>query len=219
MEKRVILTCVANNRLSSLINETVTSKNNNNFEIKTQEREHLFNSEETSFVIVDDDIYSEIMKKQITFENIILIRTSNKDITNYPHGSEIITINTPFRLRDLFQIISNRLELITSRNERIKKFKKFTYDPRTRSLFNKSFSLRFTEKESNIFEYLLLNCNKYISKKELLEKIWSYSDNIDTHTLETHIYSLRKKIEKNLTLKNLIIFEEKKGYFLDKGVL
>ena len=69
--------------------------------------------------------------------------------------SEIITINTPFRLRDLYQIISNRIELITSRNERIKKFKKFTYDPRTRSLFNKSFSMRFTEKESNIFEYML----------------------------------------------------------------
>ena len=66
---------------------------------------------------------------------------------------------------------------------------------------------------------MLLHCNKYISKKVLLKEIWSYSDEIDTHTLETHIYSLRKKIAKNSTLKNLINFEEKKGYFLNKDLL
>ena len=49
--------------------------------------------------------------------------------------------------------------------------------------------------------------------------VWSYNEDIDTHTLETHIYSLRKKIEKKLLLKGLIIFEEKKGYLLDKSVL
>ena len=72
---------------------------------------------------------------------------------------------------------------------------------------------------SNIFEYLLENSNQYITKKVLLKEIWSCSEGIDTHTLETHIYSLRKKIADNLTLKNLINFEEKKGYFLDKNIL
>ena len=55
--------------------------------------------------------------------------------------------------------------------------------------------------------------------KILLKEIWSYTDSIDTHTLETHIYSLRKKVSENLTLKKLINFEEKKGYFLDKNIL
>ena len=53
----------------------------------------------------------------------------------------------------------------------------------------------------------------------LLKKVWSYDDKIDTHTLETHIYSLRKKIDKILLLRNLIIFEENKGYFLNKKIL
>ena len=106
-----------------------------------------------------------------------------------------------------------------SQNERVQKFKMFTYDPRNRTLFNKNILIRFTEKESNIFEYMLLNCNEYITKKVLLEKVWSYSEHVDTHTLETHIYSLRKKIAKNLTLQGLINFEEKKGYILNKDLL
>ena len=56
-------------------------------------------------------------------------------------------------------------------------------------------------------------------KKDLLEQVWSYSQDIDTHTLETHIYSLRKKIENQLDLQNLINFREKKGYYLNKEIL
>ena len=46
-----------------------------------------------------------------------------------------------------------------------------------------------------------------------------YGDDIDTHTLETHVYALRKKIEDKLNIKNLIMFEEKKGYKLNKSLL
>ena len=56
-------------------------------------------------------------------------------------------------------------------------------------------------------------------KKDLLEQVWNYSQDIDTHTLETHIYSLRKKIENQLDLQNLINFREKKGYYLNKEIL
>ena len=58
-----------------------------------------------------------------------------------------------------------------------------------------------------------------MSKKLLLNKVWKYSEEIDTHTLETHLYSLRKKIEEKLGTKNLIIHEEKKGYFINKELL
>ena len=59
----------------------------------------------------------------------------------------------------------------------------------------------------------------YLSKKFLLEKVWQYNQEIDTHTLETHLYSLRKKIDKNLGTKNLIIYEEKKGYLINRELL
>ena len=133
--------------------------------------------------------------------------------------AEVISIHTPFRFSHLYQIISNLFNLLASQNERVIRFNSFTYDPRVRTLFNKTVSIRFTEKESNIFLYLLSHSNKYVSKKVLLKEIWSYSEDIDTHTLETHIYSLRKKISDNLTLKELITFEERKGYILDKNIL
>ena len=88
-----------------------------------------------------------------------------------------------------------------------------------RTLYNGNLNIRFTEKESQIFMCLLDNSNTQISKKSLLKKVWSYNEDIDTHTLETHIYSLRKKIEKNLKLKDLIIFLDNKGYFLNKKIL
>jgi DNA-binding response OmpR family regulator len=49
----------------------------------------------------------------------------------------------------------------------------------------------------------------------LLSKVWNYGDGIDTHTLETHIYTLRKKIKKKLNFSNLVSHEET-GYFINE---
>ena len=60
--------------------------------------------------------------------------------------------------------------------------------------------------------------NKQVSKKQLLKDIWQYSDQIDTHTLEAHIYSLRKKLETELGLENFLNHLEE-GYQLDTSLL
>ena len=218
MEKRIIPTCVSNNRLNSLIEEIEIYNVRKNFKIKCISKDDFFKNK-LSFVIVDEHIFLDVIKQKKIFKQIILIKTSKQILQSPSKETEVITIHTPFRLSELYNIISNRIHLISSQIERAIKFNFFTYDPRVRTLFDNNFSIRFTEKESNIFEYLLENSNQYVSKKVLLKEIWSYSEGIDTHTLETHIYSLRKKIADNLTLKNLINFEEKKGYFLDKNIL
>ena len=218
MEKRIIPTCVSNNRLNSLIEEIEIYTVRKNFKIKCISKDDFFKNK-LSFVIVDENIFSEIIRQKKIFKQIILIKTSKQILQSPSKETEVITIHTPFRFSELYNIISNRIHLISSQIERAVKFNCFTYDPRVRTLFDNNCSIRFTEKESNIFEYLLENSNQHVSKKVLLKQIWSYSDGIDTHTLETHIYSLRKKIADNLTLKNLINFEEKKGYFLDKNIL
>ena len=55
-------------------------------------------------------------------------------------------------------------------------------------------TLNLTEKESAIIKYLLKKIGTVTPKAELLEEVWGYGDQISTHTLETHIYRLRQKI-------------------------
>ena len=69
--------------------------------------------------------------------------------------------------------------------------------------------LELTEKEIDLIE--LLKKKSFIKKKEILSTIWKYSDDADTHTVETHIYRLRKKI-KDIFNDEKFIKSSKKGY-------
>ena len=67
-----------------------------------------------------------------------------------------------------------------------------------------------TEKEINTITYLSKS-EKPVSVDELQEKVWSYQSDIETHTVETHIYRLRKKISNTFNDNNFIT-SEKNGY-------
>ena len=67
-----------------------------------------------------------------------------------------------------------------------------------------------TEREIQLIE-LLFNEKKPLSKNHILKRVWKYADNADTHTIETHIYRLRKKILSIFKDKNFII-NSKDGY-------
>ena len=69
-----------------------------------------------------------------------------------------------------------------------------------------------TEKEIQLLE-LFLNNKKPISKDNILSSVWNYSSDADTHTVETHIYRLRKKINDKFSDENFII-NTKDGYSL-----
>ena len=74
----------------------------------------------------------------------------------------------------------------------------------------KSIKLKLTEKEINTITYLSKS-NKPVSIEELQEKVWSYQSDMETHTVETHIYRLRKKIL-NTFKDNEFIISQKNGY-------
>jgi DNA-binding response OmpR family regulator len=76
-------------------------------------------------------------------------------------------------------------------------------------MFNKK-KIKLTEKESSIILYLL-KYKKPISIEELQSKVWGYQSELETHTVETHIYRLRKKILKIFNDANFII-SKKNGY-------
>ena len=72
--------------------------------------------------------------------------------------------------------------------------------------------ISLTEKEVQLLE-LLLNSKKPISKDDILSSIWNYSSDADTHTVETHIYRLRKKITDKF-MDEKFILNGKEGYYL-----
>tara|TARA_B000000557_G_C20739889_1_gene428107 strand:- start:295 stop:969 length:675 start_codon:yes stop_codon:yes gene_type:complete len=224
MEKRIIPVFIQNEHLSSSMNELIPSIDYSDLNMKFYIVEIMHDvmlslKNDPKYIVADEDFVHANHQLINNVTKIFLINTSGNNIEIGNFKNEIIIINIPFSIKDLLLSVSNLIGQEKSQFDRKLQFNLFTYDPSMRVLSNEKTSLRFTEKESQIFECMLNNNNVYLSKKILLEKVWSYNDTIDTHTLETHIYSLRKKIEEKLLLKDLIIFEENKGYFLNKDIL
>ena len=67
--------------------------------------------------------------------------------------------------------------------------------------------IQLTEKETSILKYLYWAGERLISRETLLREVWGYNPRVTTHTLETHIYRLRQKIEKDPTKAELLVTE------------
>ena len=144
-------------------------------------------------------------------------KSSFSNLTN--ENFEISFLKVPFKFSELKERAENLFSSLKSAQSNIRQFKDFDYDNQNRLILSNNKSLRVTEKENEIFNFLVLQTNKYVSREQLLSEIWNYNKEIDTHTLETHMYSLRKKIEDKLQLKDLIIYKEKKGYVINSNFL
>ena len=68
--------------------------------------------------------------------------------------------------------------------------------------------IRLTEKETNILKYLYRAGEKPVSREELLAEVWGYNAGVTTHTLETHVYRLRQKIEPDPANARLLLTEQ-----------
>ena len=90
------------------------------------------------------------------------------------------------------------------------KVNNYTINLNSREMLTKNTKLKLTEKEINTITYLSKS-DKPVSIDELQEKVWSYQSDIETHTVETHIYRLRKKILNTFNDNNFII-SKKNGY-------
>jgi DNA-binding response OmpR family regulator len=90
------------------------------------------------------------------------------------------------------------------------KIKQYKVDINSREIFKNNIKMKLTEKEINTIMYLFKK-NKPISIDELEKNVWRYEVDIDTHTVETHIYRLRKKILEKFD-DEFFITSKKNGY-------
>ena len=127
----------------------------------------------------------------------------------------------------LMNISSNHLEyldLLKSIETQLHKFKKsentqynignYVFKPNSKILeSNEGRSIRLTEKENNILNFLYKNLGNVVNRETLLHEVWGYNSKVTTHTLETHIYRLRQKIEDDPS-KACFLITEPGGYKL-----
>ena len=135
---------------------------------------------------------------------------SNKRYSNI--DAQIVLDNLPINIFKLIEKIN--IEFLKQQFNSQSEFQinKYKIDLNSRELLLKSSKLKLTEKEINTIIYISKS-NKPVSIDELQEKVWSYQSDIETHTVETHIYRLRKKILKTFN-DNEFIISKKDGYHI-----
>ena len=161
--------------------------------------------------ILDEDSLENFINNKINLKNyIFIVGNKNQDIDEYLNENLINYeyFEPPFSFLNLLARCDNLLTEIYNSQSEIIKLKHLSYSFNLNTIYTSNSSLYLTDKENEIFQFLIKNVGFTISRKQLLSKVWSYSENIDTHTLETHIYTLRKKIKKKLGLTNLILHED-----------
>jgi DNA-binding winged helix-turn-helix (wHTH) protein len=175
---------------------------------KAIDLQHYFITDQESInQLIDQDLSKKIKK-------IFLISSQSRDIKT---NIEIVHYDLPLKFLNFVDYIISDLRQNFNKQNKIMSFKTLSYDESSRRIFNDTISLILTEKENEIFYFLLVS-ESGVSKNVLLKNIWKYNESIDTHTLETHIYSLRKKLEKKLEIKDILEHKES-GYFLNKDLL
>jgi DNA-binding response OmpR family regulator len=85
----------------------------------------------------------------------------------------------------------------------------YTFQPSVKMLINNETrkKIRLTDKEAAILKYLYRSGNRVVTRDILLDEVWGYNAGVTTHTLETHVYRLRQKIEKNPSNATLLVTE------------
>jgi hypothetical protein len=155
-----------------------------------------------NFIDNENSLKDKIKKTQ----NYLII--SNKkylDIDNF-----LVLNDLPLNIFKLIEKINIELLKIRFNRQSDIKIKNYTLNLNSREMLGFNAKVKLTEKEINTIIYLS-KANKPVDIEELQKKIWSYQTDTETHTVETHIYRLRKKILDTFH-DNEFIISIKNGY-------
>lgn len=124
-------------------------------------------------------------------------------------------ITKPFRLNVLLARLRAQLRQHEASEDAVFAIGPYTFRPSAKTLIDdaKRRKVRLTEKETAILKYLYRAGEKTIGRAILLNEVWGYNSGVTTHTLETHVYRLRQKIERD-PAKAEILVTEPGGYRL-----
>ncbi len=149
----------------------------------------------TDFNLNKNDDYLIVSKKKIkNFESMIILNNQPIDLIKFIESINIKFLKKKFSQQSEIDLGTYKLNL------------------NSRKIFNNEKSLNLTEREANIVIFLN-NSNKPVKISKLQTEVWGHNSKLETHTVETHIYRLRKKIDNIFNDKNFIK-SSKSGYII-----
>ena len=206
IDKKNIILAFGNKEFNNSLNEI---KEYLSFNLITLDNFKDYNSSESyqGIIIHEDAFEDKNLKNFIKNQNVNkIIFHNSKKIENLENTEKL---NLPVSFDQINKIVINNIIKKKFKTNSSLKINNYRLDKNLRQLIKDTIYLELTEKEIELIE--LLKKKSFIKKKEILSTIWKYSDDADTHTVETHIYRLRKKI-KNFFNDDQFIKSSKKGY-------
>ena len=184
---------------------------NSLYEILDEIKENL------SFKIIKIE-NEEDLKKNLDLDKIDFLVISKTDqkllVNNNLTDKNLLDFNDlPLSLKKLIELINIKLIKLKFNQQSKLVIKGYELNLNSKFLSKDNLKLKLTEKEIEIILYLNDNKIKH-NVADLQKNIWGYATNLETHTVETHIYRLRKKIS-DLFKDEKFILSHKNGYFID----
>ena len=155
-----------------------------------------------SFIDNENSLNNEIKKYN---NHIIISNEKYRDINN-----QFILNNLPINIFKLIEKINIQFLKVQFNSQSSVKVNNYTINLNSREILINNIKLKLTEKEINTIIYLSKS-NQPVTINELQKKVWSYQSDMETHTVETHIYRLRKKISSTFNDEEFIV-SKKNGY-------
>ena len=160
-----------------------------------------------------EDVKSVIENQKKRSDKSFIIITKKKFSEDSINNKQIITIDSfPLNFFSLIEKINSSLLMQQYDFQSNINIAGYKLDINSRIISFKNNKLKLTERETQIILFLK-NQNKPINIDILQKEVWGYSKELETHTVETHVYRLRKKLKKSFDDQNFIK-SDKKGYFI-----
>src|SRR5271166_1681990 len=163
------------------------------------------------------DYCAELRRRGVKVPIIML--TGSDDESDVVRGLEAGAndyVAKPFRLAELLARVRAQLRIFENSEDAVFSIGPYTFRPSAKLLHDEGRNkrIRLTEKEAAILKFLYRAGTRPVARQVLLNDVWGYNATVTTHTLETHIYRLRQKIETDPSNARLLVTEGG-GYRLD----
>ena len=190
---------------------------------------HILKYKLKILIIYDYQILFEILNEIKEYLNFEIIKSNKNEfnsikfdqISNYLIISSkkqknfdncLVIEKVPIKLEKVIEYININFLKNKFSDQSDLKIGKYKLDLNSRKIIFNNIALNLTERETNLIIFIYQKGN--VSIKELQKKVWDYSDDLETHTVETHIYRLRKKIKDTFDDEKFILYDNN-GYFIN----